>query len=95
MKQAISKIVTVSAVVLALGLAGCASTSDLKKLRKRVDQVEATANQASDRADSAMSSAADANARAAEATGMAEEANACCVSTNEKIGRMFEESQRK
>ncbi len=95
MKQAISKIVTVSAVALALGLAGCASTSELKKLEKRVDQVEATANQAADKADSAMSSAAAANAAAEEARAMAEESSACCVSTNEKIDRMFEESQRK
>lgn len=95
MNQAISKIVTVSAVALAMGLGGCASTSELKKLEKRVDQVEATANQAADKADSAMSSASAASASAEEAKGMAEEANACCVSTNEKIDRMFEESQRK
>jgi murein lipoprotein len=78
---------TVAAFAIALAT-GCASTSDLEKVRATAEEAKAAAAQAQATADAAKSSA-DAAAAAAN------QANTCCTDTNEKIDRMFKKSMYK
>ena len=71
-----------------VGLAGCATTSDLDSLRAEVQQANETANSAADKADAASKEAAAASQTADEAKASAEEANS-------KIDRMFKKSMYK
>ncbi len=76
------------ALVLAGGLAGCASTSDLDALRAEVDKANSTANQAA-------ADAAAAKRDAAAARTAAEQARDAAQDTNEKLDRMFKKSMYK
>jgi len=71
-----------------IGLAGCATTSDLDALRAEVKQANETANGADAKADAASKEAAAASQTANEAKASAEEANS-------KIDRMFKKSMYK
>jgi murein lipoprotein len=88
-----------SAVAL---LGGCASTSDLEKLRTEVGAVKATADQAASDASAARSQAASADssaksaqAAAEEAARAAREARDASAATEAKIDRMFKRSMYK
>ncbi len=85
-------IVTLAAVT---GLAGCATTSDIDKLRTEVRQATDTANSASATADAARREAAAASMTAAEAKAIAEDAKATSEATDAKIDRMFKKSMYK
>ena len=80
------KVVFVLAALI--GLAGCATTSDLDALRAEVNQANETANGAAAKADTASKEAATASQTANEAKASAEEANS-------KIDRMFKKSMYK
>ena len=67
---------------------GCATTSELEK-------VKTMAQEAKTAAANAQSTADQASADAAAAMSKAEEANTCCQNTNEKIDRMFRKSMYK
>jgi len=95
MKVSASKILTTAGVALVLGLSGCATSQQLEKVKQHLSEVEATANAASEDARTASDEAAGAMAIAEDAKAVAEESAVCCVGTNEKMDRMFEESQRK
>ncbi|HHH44528.1 MAG TPA: hypothetical protein ENK49_10360 [Gammaproteobacteria bacterium] len=71
-----------------VGMAGCATTSDLDALRADIQQANDTANSAAARADAASKEAAAASQTANEARASADEANS-------KIDRMFKKSMYK
>ena len=96
MKIELSKMLAFATIAAFIGLsAGCATTQELEKVKQQLDQVEQTANSASSTANRAQAEASAASATADEAKNMAEESAACCVSTNERIDRMFNEMRRK
>jgi murein lipoprotein len=78
-----------------LGLAGCATTSDLDALRAEVRQANETAQSALARAEAAEKQAAAASGEAAAAMQTAEEARAMATETDSKIDRMFKKSMYK
>jgi murein lipoprotein len=90
--KAASTIVTLAAIA---GLAGCASTSEMDKLRSEISQANDTAQSASATADAARKEAAAASALASEAKATADDAKATSDATNEKIDRMFKKSMYK
>ena len=77
--------VTLAAIA---GLGGCATTSDLDKLRDEVNQANETAQGAAAKADAASREAAEAKAIAEDAKVSADEANT-------KIDNMFKKSMYK
>lgn len=95
MKFTASRVLTLAVVSAVMGLSGCATSQQLEKVKQHLSEVEATANAASEDARAARDESAAAVAIAEDAKGIAEESAVCCVGTNEKIDRMFEESQRK
>ncbi len=75
-----------------LGLAGCATTSDLDKLRT---ELKADVQQANDTANSAAAKADAASKEAAAASQTANEAKVSADEANSKIDRMFKKSMYK
>lgn len=89
MHNRIKKLVKVSALVLPLSLAvGCATTSEMEKVR-------ATANEAKTAADQAAATASEAKTMAAQANSKADEAKSCCEELRAGQERMFKRSMRK
>jgi hypothetical protein len=71
-----------SVLVLVAGLTvGCASTSDLEKVRGEAQQAQATANDAKATADAALQAAND--------------ASTCCLENREAINRAFKRGMMK
>jgi len=97
------------ALTLPLGLAACASTSDMQALSARVDKAQATADQAMSKAsaaqmtaDQASNSAMDATRRSDEAMKNANQAlqtansaKAGADQANERLNRGFKKSMEK
>ena len=88
MNTLIRKSVTMVALVVSLGLTGCATTTTTNALADRVSaleakmtQVESTANNASNTAKSALEAA--------------DKAQACCDANTERMNRMFEKASNK
>lgn len=79
--------VSVLAVALAV-TAGCATQASIDDLATRVGSLETSV-------DSANSAAAAAQSSADAAGRSAQQSQDCCDATNEKIDRMFEQSQSK
>jgi len=90
------KIVKISAVVLAAGLAtGCASTSDIDNLQSQLDGLKSQISTASSDAAQAKQSAAEAASKAAAAEAAANRAAQYAQDTNSKLDRMFKKSMMK
>ncbi|MFQ5643298.1 MAG: Lpp/OprI family alanine-zipper lipoprotein [Thiogranum sp.] len=83
-----NRAILVLAMSVLVGMAGCATTSDIDALRAEVQQANDTANSAAARADAASREAAAAAQTANEARTSADEANS-------KIDRMFKKSMYK
>ncbi|MEN8106813.1 MAG: Lpp/OprI family alanine-zipper lipoprotein [Pseudomonadota bacterium] len=81
--------------VLATGLSGCATTSDLNNLKAQVDAANATANEAKADAAAARREAADAKALAGQAMSTANDAKASADASQAKIDRMFKKAMYK
>ena len=90
--QLMAGIVTLAAAV---GLSGCASTSEIDSLRSDVREANETAASAAATAEAARKEAAAAAADAAEAKAMAQDAKATSEATDAKIDRMFKKSMYK
>ena len=90
-------IIKTSTLVLtaAVALAGCASTSEMDKLRADVQQAQATADQAAADAADAMTTAQQANSTADAALTTAERADATSRDTEARIDRMFKKAMYK
>jgi murein lipoprotein len=74
------------------GLAGCATNSDLDKLR---DELRGDINEANQTAQSASAKADSASREAAEAKAIAEDAKVSAEEANSKIDNMFKKSMYK
>ena len=90
-------IVKTSTLILtaALALAGCASTSEMEKLRADVQRAQATADQAASDAASAMAKAEKAESTANAALSAADQAEATSKDTEARIDRMFKKAMYK
>jgi len=105
----IKNILTLTVVVAALGLAGCASTEEIKRLSADVAKAQATADAAMNKANDADAKATNAlkmaneagmkataaQAMASDAKKAAQDAMAASKETEEKCNRMFQKSLRK
>jgi murein lipoprotein len=79
----------------ALMLGGCATTSEMDKLRADVQQANSAAASAQQTADAAMKEAAAARAAAERAEKAAMDAKAAAEATDAKIDNMFKKSMQK
>lgn len=102
MNSKLTNTLKVVALALPLGLAACASTSDLEALAARVDKAQATAdealtkaNAAQTTADQASSTSMDASRKADQAVQTANEAKAAADQANERVNRAFKKSMEK
>lgn len=103
------KVALTAALMMAVGLAGCASTDSVKKAQATADEAKSLAQQAAtdataakSTADTASSAAADAKRMAANAQNTANSAaqaaaaaQSCCDANSEKLERMFKKSMSK
>jgi membrane-bound lytic murein transglycosylase len=103
------KIALTAALIMAIGLSGCASTDSVKKAQATADEAKSLAQQAASDAASAKSSAQTAASDAADAKRMsanaqntansaaqaAAAAQSCCDANSEKLERMFRKSMSK
>lgn len=83
------------ALLIVLGLAGCAGTKDIESVRTQVEQANATAEAALQVANEANLAAQEAKAIATEANATAQKANATSETTEDKIDRMFKKAMYK
>jgi uncharacterized protein HemX len=83
------------ALLIVLGLAGCAGTKDLESVRTEVEQANATADAALRVANEANLAAQEARVLAQEANATAQKANATSETTEDKIDRMFKKAMYK
>jgi len=79
----------------ALAVGGCASTSEMDKLRADVQRAQSTADQAASDAASAMTKAEQADSTANAALSAAERAEATSKDTEARIDRMFKKAMYK
>ena len=91
-----------AAVVLSVGLAGCASQKSVDELSARVSALESSSSATNAAAAAASKAAGEAKAMAQSAQNNANQAmqaasaaQACCDANSDKIERMFERAQRK
>jgi uncharacterized protein (DUF3084 family) len=104
-EPAMSKLSTalkVTALILPLGLAGCATTSDLNKVAAKADAAQSTANEALAKANAAqntgneaLSKASAAQSTADQAMSTANAANQKAEEANAKVERMFKKAMMK
>lgn len=83
------------AVLIVLGLAGCATNGDLDSMRTEVVQANATADAALTAANEAKATAQEAKAIAEDANATAQKANATAETTETKMDRMFKKAMYK
>jgi hypothetical protein len=76
---------------------GCASvtTEQLDMVRMTAEAAQQSAQAAQQAADQARQAASGAQSTANQALQAAQAAQACCDATNQRLDRMFEQSQRK
>jgi murein lipoprotein len=84
-----------AAIVLAAGLSGCATTSELNSLKEQVDAAQSAADAARADAAAARQEAADARALAEQAMSTANDAKASADASEAKIDRMFKKAMYK
>jgi hypothetical protein len=103
------KVALTAALMMVIGLSGCASTDSVKKAQATADEAKSLAQQAASdasaaksTADTAASAAADAKRMAANAQNTANSAaqaaaaaQSCCDANSEKLERMFKKGMSK
>ena len=82
-------------LLIAIGLAGCASNSDVDAVRALAQQANATAEAALKAANEANGTAQDAKTIAMDANATAQDAKATSATTESKIDRMFKKAMYK
>lgn len=85
----------VGGVLLAAGCAQEVTMDDLNAVRSVAEGAQSTANDAQRAANEARQMAQGAQTTANQALRAAQDAQSCCDATNQKIDRMFEQSQQK
>ena len=103
------KVALTAALMMRVGLSGCASTDSVKRAQATADEAKSLAQQAASDASAAKGTADAANAAAADAKRMAANAQntansaaqaaagaqSCCNANTEKLDRMFKKSMSK
>jgi hypothetical protein len=82
-------------LIMALGVSGCATTKDVKRLEGEIDAIKSQLATTQSAADQASKAAADAKAAADRAEKAAMDAKAASDATNAKIDNMFKKSMQK
>lgn len=102
MNSTLTDILKVFALTLPLGLAACATSSDIKDLSARIDKAQATADEALNKANAAQSTAdqatatsMDASRKSDQAVQTANDAKTSADQANEKLNRAFKKSMEK
>ncbi|MCZ6499727.1 MAG: Lpp/OprI family alanine-zipper lipoprotein [Gammaproteobacteria bacterium] len=99
MSKAMKKGAILAALVMSIGLAGCATTGGLEDrvsaLESAVSAAQKAANSAASAASDASSAAQGAQNTANQAMQAASSAQACCDANGERISRMFEKASSK
>ena len=102
MNNKLTNTLKVIVLTLPLGLAACATSSDVKDLTAKVDKAQATADEALSRANAAQNTAdqaaasnAEASRKADQAVQTANDAKATAGQTDEKLNRMFKKTMEK
>jgi uncharacterized lipoprotein NlpE involved in copper resistance len=102
MSKAMKKGAILAALIMSIGLAGCATTGQEQALEDRVAALESALSAAQSAAAAASSAASDASSAAQGAQNTANQAmqaassaQACCDANGERISRMFEKANRK
>lgn len=80
--------VKILALLIAIGLSGCATTKDLNMVKSQVDKANTTA-------ETALQTANDAKATANDAKAIAEDAKATSATTESKLDQMFKKAMYK
>ena len=96
------KIAPTAALIMMLGLSGCATTEAVERAQATADEAKSLAQQAAADAAAAKSDGADAKRMAANAQNTANSAaqaaagaQSCCDANAEKLERMFQKSMSK
>ncbi len=87
-----------AALVCGIALvSGCATVTvdDLNAVRATAEAAQSAANDAQRAANEARQMASGAQSTANQALSAAQDAQACCDATNQRLDRMFEQSQQK
>ncbi|MCZ6537513.1 MAG: Lpp/OprI family alanine-zipper lipoprotein [Gammaproteobacteria bacterium] len=99
MSKSMKKGAMLAALVMSIGLAGCATTDGLadrvSALESAVSAAQSAANAAASAASDASSAAQGAQNTANQAMQAASGAQACCDANGERISRMFEKASSK
>ena len=99
MSKSMKKGAMLAALVMSIGLAGCATTDGLadrvSALESAVSAAQSAANAAASAASDASSAAQGAQNTANQAMQAASSAQACCDANGERISRMFEKASSK
>ena len=95
MSKKLNTILAALIVAMALGLTGCASTADMKRLEGDVQTAMDRASAAQAAADEAKREAAAARAAAERAEKAAMDAKAAAEATDKKIDNMFKKTMQK
>jgi hypothetical protein len=85
----------IGGIVLLGGCAHPVSVEDLDAVRSTAQAAQTAANAAQQLANQARQTATAAQTTANQALSAAQAAQACCDATNQRLDRMFEESQQK
>jgi Alanine-zipper, major outer membrane lipoprotein len=87
-----------AALACGLALVGCANYASMEQLdaaRATAEAAQNAANEAQRIANEARQLATGAQSTANQALSAAQDAQACCDATNQRLDRMFEQSQQK
>jgi outer membrane murein-binding lipoprotein Lpp len=95
MKRPLKQLLFILLLALTVGLAGCATTQEVDKLRADVQTAMERASGAEATANAAKQEAAAARAAAERAEQAALDAKAAAEATDEKIDRMFKKTMNK
>ncbi len=95
MNNKLTRTLKLIALTLPLGLAACATSSQMEALSDRVDKAQATADEALRKANAAQTTADQAAAKADQAAQTANDAKTTADQTDEKLNRMFKKSMEK
>ena len=95
MKKRLNPLVAALALIMAVGLTGCATTSDVKRLEGEVQTAMDRATAAQSAADEAKREAAAARAAAERAEQAAMDAKAAAEATDQKLDNMFKKTMQK
>jgi len=95
MNKRMSTLLPALMLIMAVGVSGCATTKDVKRLQGEIDDIKSQLASTQSAADNASKAAADAKAAADRAEKAANDAKAAAAATDAKLDNMFKKSMQK